>query len=432
MGAEATEPRTRVRLLGPLELQLDGRSVAATLRGRQARLLASYLITHRERGVDRGELIAILWPEQAPKDPHAQLRPILSGLRRALGAEVLEGREQLRLALPDPVWVDTEAAAAALTAVRTAAAVGEWRDACGQAQAALDLLEPGFLPGEEGEWIEARRRELEDTQVEALEWVARTALALGGTDLAAARRAGRELVTRAPYRESGYRYLMESYATEGNPAEALRVYEKLRILLREELGITPAAELRALHERILGGGFEGAAEPEPSAPEPTQPGVRTLGLDRAAREGERKQVTVFFCDLARSMELQRGMDAEEWQAVMDRFFQILASGVQRFEGTVDKFTGDGIMALFGAPIAHEDHARRACHAALHLQRELASYAEELRRGRGLSFSVRIGLNSGEVVVGTIGRGFAMTYTASVTPSGSPSACRSSPRSTVST
>jgi class 3 adenylate cyclase len=96
---------------------------------------------------------------------------------------------------------------------------------------------------------------------------------------------------------------------------------------------------------------------------------------------------------------------------MDRFFSILCKGVHRFEGTVDKFTGDGIMALFGAPIAHEDHARRACYAALDLQRELAASAAELRRALGLSFAVRMGLNSGEVVVGQIGEDLAMEYTA---------------------
>jgi class 3 adenylate cyclase/tetratricopeptide (TPR) repeat protein len=122
-------------------------------------------------------------------------------------------------------------------------------------------------------------------------------------------------------------------------------------------------------------------------------------------------VTVLFADVMGSMELAEQSDPEEWRAVMARFFSILCEGVHRFEGTVDKFTGDGIMALFGAPVAHEDHARRACYAALHLQRELASYAAELRRGKGLSFSVRTGLNSGEVVVGTIGDDLEMDYTA---------------------
>src|SRR5215831_9572965 len=95
---------------------------------------------------------------------------------------------------------------------------------------------------------------------------------------------------------------------------------------------------------------------------------------------------------------------------MERFFTILCKGVHRFEGSVDKFTGDGIMALFGAPIAHEDHAQRACYAALHLQGELAAYAAQLR-AQGLSFSVRMGLNSGEVVVGAIGDEGQMEYTA---------------------
>jgi class 3 adenylate cyclase len=123
---------------------------------------------------------------------------------------------------------------------------------------------------------------------------------------------------------------------------------------------------------------------------------------KSALEGERKQVTVLFADVKGSMELAEQLDPEEWTAIMQRFFKILSEGVERFEGFVDKFTGDGIMALFGAPIAHEDHAQRACYAALHLRDALRTNADELRRKVGLSFSVRIGLNSGDVVVGTIG------------------------------
>jgi class 3 adenylate cyclase len=96
---------------------------------------------------------------------------------------------------------------------------------------------------------------------------------------------------------------------------------------------------------------------------------------------------------------------------MDRFFAILSEGVHRFEGTLNQYTGDGIMALFGAPIAHEDHAARACYAALALQEVLRRYANELRLEKGLNFSVRMGLNSGEVVVGKIGDDLRMDYTA---------------------
>ncbi len=132
---------------------------------------------------------------------------------------------------------------------------------------------------------------------------------------------------------------------------------------------------------------------------------------RSALEGERKQVTVLFADIQRSMDLQETVDAEEWHGIMDGFFRILAEGVHRFEGTINQYTGDGIMALFGAPIAHEDHAQRACFAALQLSERIDGYARDLKREKGLIFSVRMGLNSGEVIVGKIGDDLRMDYTA---------------------
>jgi adenylate cyclase len=128
-------------------------------------------------------------------------------------------------------------------------------------------------------------------------------------------------------------------------------------------------------------------------------------------EGQRKQVTILFADVADSMALAESVDPEDWREIMERFFGVLTEGVHAFEGTVDKFTGDGIMAIFGAPIAHEDHARRACLAALKLQEDVAALGEELERDQGLEFAIRIGLNSGEVVVGTIGARGDMAYTA---------------------
>ena len=132
---------------------------------------------------------------------------------------------------------------------------------------------------------------------------------------------------------------------------------------------------------------------------------------RTAIEGERKQVTVLFADVTGSMELAEQVDPEEWHRILDRFFEILTEGVHRYEGTINQYTGDGVMALFGAPISHEDHAHRACYAALHLVEELRRFAQELKRERGLTFATRIGLNSGEVVVGKIGDDLRMDYTA---------------------
>jgi class 3 adenylate cyclase/tetratricopeptide (TPR) repeat protein len=139
--------------------------------------------------------------------------------------------------------------------------------------------------------------------------------------------------------------------------------------------------------------------------------VEKILQSKSALEGERKQVTVLFADVRGSMELSGQVDPEEWHAILDHFFQILADGVHRFEGTVNQYTGDGIMALFGAPIAHENHAHRACYAALQLREDLGRYTREVKRDRGLNFSVRIGINSGDVVVGKIGDDLRMDYTA---------------------
>jgi class 3 adenylate cyclase/predicted ATPase len=170
-----------------------------------------------------------------------------------------------------------------------------------------------------------------------------------------------------------------------------------------------------LGERFCGECGKPLAEAAKPPPDPRSYTPKHLAekilTSRSALEGERKQVTVLFADLKGSMDLGEKVDPEEWYRIMDRFFQILSDGVHRFEGTVDKFTGDGIMAIFGAPIAHEDHARRACYAALHLKEELRRYAEELKRTREIGFAVRMGLNSGEVVVGTIGDDLKMVYTA---------------------
>ena len=132
---------------------------------------------------------------------------------------------------------------------------------------------------------------------------------------------------------------------------------------------------------------------------------------KSALEGERKQVTVLFADVKGSMELAEQLDPEHWHTILDRFFAILTDGVHRFEGTVNQYTGDGIMALFGAPITHEDHAQRACYTALHLLDEVRGYSRELKRTTGLDFAVRIGLHSGDVVVGKIGDDLRMDYTA---------------------
>src|SRR5213080_677787 len=117
---------------------------------------------------------------------------------------------------------------------------------------------------------------------------------------------------------------------------------------------------------------------------------------KAALEGERKQVTVLFADLKGSMELLADRDPEEARRLLDPVLQRMMEAVHRYEGTVNQVMGDGIMALFGAPVAHEDHAVRACYAALRMQETVGWYADELRRAQGIDVQIRVGLNSGEV------------------------------------
>jgi class 3 adenylate cyclase/tetratricopeptide (TPR) repeat protein len=151
-------------------------------------------------------------------------------------------------------------------------------------------------------------------------------------------------------------------------------------------------------------------DPAPLAYTPAYLAEKIL-TSKGALEGERKQVTVLFADLKGSTELIRDLDPEQARAILDPALHAMMETVHRYEGTVNQVLGDGIMALFGAPLAHEDHAARACYAALAMQDALRRYAEEVRRTHGLTVQMRVGLNSGEVVVRAIGNDLHMDYSA---------------------
>ena len=152
------------------------------------------------------------------------------------------------------------------------------------------------------------------------------------------------------------------------------------------------------------------ASPDPRSYTPKHLAEKIL-TSRSALEGERKQVTVLFADVKGSTELASELDPEEWHRIMDRFFHILAEGVHRFEGTVNEYRGDGIMALFGAPIAHEDHAQRACYAGTAPARRAATVCGRVAHREGDQFRGTDGPQLGEVVVGKIGDDLPMDYTA---------------------
>jgi Adenylate and Guanylate cyclase catalytic domain/Double zinc ribbon len=132
---------------------------------------------------------------------------------------------------------------------------------------------------------------------------------------------------------------------------------------------------------------------------------------RSALEGERKPVTVLFCDIVDSSQLAQRLDPEAMHEVMDRALRLMAEAVHRYEGTVNQFLGDGLMALFGAPVALEDHAFRGVQAAVAIRETLSGYSEQLKQDRGVELQLRLGLNTGLVVVGRIGDDLRMDYTA---------------------
>jgi DNA-binding SARP family transcriptional activator len=243
--------RVSIELCGELRLDVDGRRRERELPGRLGRILLGYLALNHHRAVTRDELVEALWPGGAPDDPSRTLSTLLSGLRRCVGAELVRGRSELRLVLPDGARLDVESAEAAVERSRAALASGEPGPAAAAAEAALDVLERGLLRGFDAPWLDTRRRELEDERLGALELLARAGLQGGDAGAHRAQWASRQIIALAPFREAGYALLMETQARLGNTAEALETYERLRRLMRDELGATPSPELRAVHQRLL-------------------------------------------------------------------------------------------------------------------------------------------------------------------------------------
>jgi DNA-binding SARP family transcriptional activator len=242
----------RIQVCGPIVVEDGARRLEGSLPSRQGRVLFAYLVVNRQRPVPRSELIDALWPTGGPEDADGALNALVSRLRRALGADRVEGRGALRLALGDDDSVDLEAADEAIRRAESAIALRQWERAWAASLVTMFVARRGFLPGEDAIWIDQVRRHLDELHVRSLETYGTAGLELGGTELAAARNAGRLLVELVPLRESGHRLLMRTLVAEDNPAEALRVYEHLRCLLRDELGVSPSAATRELHRSILG------------------------------------------------------------------------------------------------------------------------------------------------------------------------------------
>jgi class 3 adenylate cyclase len=210
-------------------------------------------------------------------------------------------------------------------------------------------------------------------------------------------------------RRLSYRALKVRFGLDDDHLEAL----KDEIIEAKQLAVDEKGRV------LVWTGDPASAPPPAATPTPAHVPVAAIPTHlaekiltaRHALAGERKQVTVLFADLKDSTELIRGLDPEAVQQLLDPALHHMMDAVHRYEGTVNQVMGDGIMAIFAAPIAHEDHALRACYAALAMQAAMRTYTDEVRRTRGLELRMRVGLNSGEVVVRAIGNDLHMDYSA---------------------
>ena len=249
-----------IRLCGRFAVEHDGESLQDKLSGRQGRLLLAYLALRGRSGATRDELIDALWEKDPPVDPDAALSTLLSRLRTVLPKGTIEGRRELSLRMSSGDELDVQRAEAAIRRAHAAATDSDWVAGEESARVALEIASAPLLPGHDARWLDEHRRHLGGITVEALELCARAGVRRDGGDLAAAEAAAREVVEQEPYRESAYVCLMEAQSRRGNVAEALRTYESLRTLLREELGTIPGPEVKALHGQLLRGDAGGAGE----------------------------------------------------------------------------------------------------------------------------------------------------------------------------
>ncbi|HEX3224873.1 MAG TPA: BTAD domain-containing putative transcriptional regulator [Gaiellaceae bacterium] len=360
------------RLLGPLEVVRDGEQ--QPLRGAGQRTLLVDLLLNHGRVVSVDRLVDDLWPERPPAGPRRALESQASRLRQALGlTEQLIARPPGYVLEVDRRSIDSVRFEELLAEAHASFDAGEPTRAGELARSALALWRgPAVADFTYEPFAQVEIARLEELRLEALSLRIDCDLALGRSDLVAELEA---LVATEPLRERLRAQLMLALYRQGRQADALEAFRAARETLLEELGVEPNPELHALQTAILNQD-RGLALPV------SGPAV-----------AQRKLATIFFADLADSTGLALSLDPEAYRTVLRRYFDAASGAVVRHGGTVEKFAGDAVMAVFGTPIAHEDDALRAARAALETRDAVA----------GLDLEVRIGLATGEVITGG-GRG----------------------------
>ncbi len=353
------------RVLGPLEVVDDGRIVP--LDRRRLRALLAFLLLHANELVTSDRLIDEVWGPDPPKTAGASLQNYVSRLRKAIGTEAIVSQppgyvlrvdpERFDLARFERLTAEARGAGPRERAEKLRAALALWRG-----PALDDLAFEPFARDEVGRLEEARLAALEDCIDAELE-IGRDGELVGELE---------QLVEQHPLRERFRAQLMRALYRAGRQADALAAFQAAREVLVEELGLEPGEELRTLQQAIL--------RQDPSLGRPGESAVE--------RAPDRRTVTVLFCDLVGSSELAARLDPEAYRALLSRYFELVREPIERHGGTLEKFIGDAVMAVFGVPHLHEDDALRAVRAAVEAQAAL----------RAEDIAARIGVSTGEVHV----------------------------------
>ncbi len=370
------------RLLGPLELRRDGQSVP--LRAAKQRLLLANLLVHRGEVVSVDRLVDDLWQESPPRNPQHALEAQVSRLRAVL-------TETVPIVSRSPGYVlEVEPDAVDVVRFERLVAAAQGADPEPAAAFAAEALElwrgPPLADCTYEPFAQAEIHRLEELRWEALHTRFDAELTLGRTDLIPELES---LVATEPLRGRLVAHLMLALYRAGRQADALAAFRDLRERLDDELGLEPDPELRELETKILRHD-ESLARPGRAVPAAPQ----------------RKLATILFADVADSTGLAVSLDPEALRAVLRRYFDVASAAVTRHGGTVEKFVGDAVMAVFGTPLAHEDDALRAARASVEIREAVALLDEELERTFGVRLAVRLGLASGEVLTGGAGEPMA--------------------------
>ncbi len=419
---KADIPRIQIKVLGRFQV-IRGETLITKKEwsaAKKPQLLLKALITRGAENVLIDLLIDDLWTDTTLDDGKQNFRVVLHRLRKILGHLEKTGSPYISFDWNmvslnrSLVLLDIDEFLSLCKRAKKAEQAGDIKGSIGFGNAAIELYKGDYLEDElYTPWTMPKREETRAIYIDILRRTASHCERQGNSrksiDLY------KLLIKADPALEEAYRKLMLLYSNIGMRTEAIRVYNECTRVLGRELGVDPDKLTTSIYGRIVESGRpDTETRPldfdRPRSYTPKYLADKILN-NRSSIEGERKNVTVMFADVANSTAVFEDLDPEDVHQIMDGCFRLLLDEVHRFEGTINQFLGDGVMALFGAPIAHEDHVQRACHAALAIQKAHAPYAESLKTRYGIDLKLRIDLNCGPVVVGSIGNDLRMDYTA---------------------